>query len=101
MKYYLKGFDPNIDWASLGRAFQLSSRLPVLTRVSLRSKAQRKKRSMCEILPQQKPTPVFSLALQGGRTQSTSRVYPGPCCGLSAPGAAGPLRSRCEGICPA
>ncbi|XP_060983879.1 SS18-like protein 2 isoform X3 [Dama dama] len=32
MKYYLKGFDPNIDWASLGRAFQLSSRLPVLTR---------------------------------------------------------------------
>lgn len=38
MKYYLKGFDPNIGWASLGRAFQLSSRLPVLTRVSLRSK---------------------------------------------------------------
>ena len=38
MKDFLKGFDPNVDWAWLGSAFQLSSRLPVLTRLGLRSK---------------------------------------------------------------
>ena len=35
----------------------------------------------------------------GGRTQSTSRVYLGLCCGRRATGATGPPRSGCEGIC--